>query len=723
MMTFQTFSHIDGHSPDLDEPNAALLGVTVMKLKILVLTVLIQLAAIAAVAQTTEFTYQGQLQSASAPANGNYDFEFVLYDSPSGGVQSTPVLPRSNVGVANGIFSVTLDFGAGGFPGSPRYLEIRVRQSGGGAFTTLAPRQVVGSSPYSLKTLSAINAESSTVALNAVTANNATNAQNAVNAQSAVTSQTATNALNLGGVAANQFIQTNDTRLADARPPIPGSSSYVQNTTAQQGSTNFNISGIGTAGSRLTSPSVHAQSEIRMGGSGGFVFITNRTGGSMSIGPAAGHESTGSSNTFVGNAAGRDTTTGSNNSAFGIFSGARITTGSSNSFFGSATGDHNTTGFQNSFFGASTGGGNTTASRNSFFGFSAGGGSSDGSDNSFFGTFSGQNISTGSDNTFVGAESGQVNTAGSFNTFIGKNAGKTNSTGVNNTFVGFSSGLSNTVAFSNSFFGFEAGRNNTTGDQNAFFGQASGMSNQTANNNSFFGQNAGSATTTGGNNTFAGKGAGTGNATGSNNTLIGYNAEVSASNLTFATAIGADAIVSNSNTVVLGRAADSVRAAGSFVSLGTMTANTNLIVLGTSNLTGIVDLGTLGAAGSQAICRNASGQISTCSSSLRYKTNINGFGLGLNLINQLKPITFDWKDGGMHDLGLGAEDVAAIEPLLVTYNTKGEVEGVKYDRIGVVLINAVKEQQRQIEALLAANAAMLERLRAVEKPLVANPRL
>ena len=111
-----------------------------------------------------------------------------------------------------------------------------------------------------------------------------------------------------------------------------------------------------------------------------------------------------------------------------------------------------------------------------------------------------------------------------------------------------------------------------------------------------------------------------------------------------------------------------------------------------------MSLGALGSAGSTALCRNVQNQISTCSSSLRYKTNISRFDFGLNLVNQLKPITFDWKDGGMHDLGLGAEDVAAIEPLLVTYNKDGQVEGVKYDRIGVVLVNAVKEQQSQIEA-------------------------
>src|SRR5882762_855898 len=53
--------------------------------------------------------------------------------------------------------------------------------------------------------------------------------------------------------------------------------------------------------------------------------------------------------------------------------------------------------------------------------------------------------------------------------------------------------------------------------------------------------------------------------------------------------------------------------------------------------------------------------------------------------------------GGMHDAGFGAEDVAGVEPLLVTRNDKDEVEGVKYDRISVALVNAVKQQQEQIQ--------------------------
>lgn len=119
--------------------------------------------------QTTEITYQGQLQSSSAPASGNYDFEFALFDG--GGAQIGPTLARNGVAVAGGVFTVNLDFGAG-FPGATRFLEIRVRQSGAGAFTTLSPRQPVTSAPYSIKSLTANTADNAANATNALTATN-----------------------------------------------------------------------------------------------------------------------------------------------------------------------------------------------------------------------------------------------------------------------------------------------------------------------------------------------------------------------------------------------------------------------------------------------------------------------------------------------------------------------------------------------------------------------
>ncbi len=104
-------------------------------------------------------------------------------------------------------------------------------------------------------------------------------------------------------------------------------------------------------------------------------------------------------------------------------------------------------------------------------------------------------------------------------------------------------------------------------------------------------------------------------------------------------------------------------------------------------------------AGSEPLCRNGALVVATCnSSSLRYKEHVAPLSAGLDLVRRLRPITFTWKADGTQDLGLGAEDVAAVEPLLVTHNDRGEIEGVRYDRLNAVLINAIKDQQAQIEA-------------------------
>ena len=106
----------------------------------------------------------------------------------------------------------------------------------------------------------------------------------------------------------------------------------------------------------------------------------------------------------------------------------------------------------------------------------------------------------------------------------------------------------------------------------------------------------------------------------------------------------------------------------------------------------------LGAGGNIALCLNASAQVSLCSSSLRYKTDLRAFDEGLGVVEQLRPVSFSWKADELRDVGFGAEDVAKINPLFVTYNKAGDIEGVKYDRLSVVFVNAFKEQQAQIRA-------------------------
>src|SRR2546425_2211832 len=77
----------------------------------------------AAAQGTTAFTYQGQLRDGGTNANGTYTMTFKLYDAISGGSQIGSDIATSPT-LANGLFSVNLDFGAGVFDGSARWLGI-----------------------------------------------------------------------------------------------------------------------------------------------------------------------------------------------------------------------------------------------------------------------------------------------------------------------------------------------------------------------------------------------------------------------------------------------------------------------------------------------------------------------------------------------------------------------------------------------------------------------
>jgi hypothetical protein len=230
------------------------------------------------------------------------------------------------------------------------------------------------------------------------------------------------------------------------------------------------------------------------------------------------------------------------------------------------------------------------------------------------------------------------------------------------------SGANTSSGSDNSFYGVETGTLNTTGSNNSFFGRLSGYKNETGNDNAFYGLRAGFSNTTGSDNVFLGERAGNDNVTGNSNTAVGNGANVGFTNLDHATAIGAGVIVTSSNRVQIGR-----------------------ITLDT------VALGGLGSGGFLPVCLAGDNVFATCSSSLRYKESIQPFTSGLNLLQRLRPVSFNWKGRVETDLGLIAEEVAEVEPLLITRNHKGEIEGVKYSQLNVVLINAIKEQQSQIQ--------------------------
>ncbi|HJZ80043.1 MAG TPA: hypothetical protein VKD91_06850, partial [Pyrinomonadaceae bacterium] len=440
-------------------------------------------------------------------------------------------------------------------------------------------------------------------------------------------------------------------------------------------------------------------------------------------------------NTFAGVGAGALTTpssstdSGNNNSFFGSGSGATNTTGAQNAFFGSDAGRANTTGNANAFFGKATGSANTTGGANAFFGNWAGIANTTGSTNSFFGYRAAWHNTSGSDNVIVGYDAGQFNTTGASNSFFGRGAGGSNATGNSNSYLGVWSdgtadinnstaiGANAKVTQSNSLvLGSISGINGANADTKVGIGTTAPSFKLQVIDPSNTGLRVQTNTAGGTVASFGGfgeflvdgvgfpggrlniqetgnVGIGTNGAASSKLQVIdagntGLRVQTNTSGGTVASFGGAGEFQIDAPNFPGGRL--TVKESGD-IGIGTNNPAAKLDVLGKIRFT------TLGASGIQSLCRNSLNEISTCSSSLRYKTALRPFTGGLNLVNRLHPITFKWKADQSLDLGLGAEDVAVVEPLLVTHNENGEVEGVKYDRITVVLLNAVKEQQTQIE--------------------------
>ncbi|NOR67126.1 MAG: hypothetical protein GQ528_07205, partial [Woeseiaceae bacterium] len=99
----------------------------------------------------TAFTYQGRMMDANVPADGIYEFQFELYDSPVDGNQLDGTFALRGVDVIDGYFTVELDFGGDVFDGDAVWLEISVRPGDtADPFTILSPRQELTPTPYAM---------------------------------------------------------------------------------------------------------------------------------------------------------------------------------------------------------------------------------------------------------------------------------------------------------------------------------------------------------------------------------------------------------------------------------------------------------------------------------------------------------------------------------------------------------------------------------------------
>ena len=99
----------------------------------------------------------------------------------------------------------------------------------------------------------------------------------------------------------------------------------------------------------------------------------------------------------------------------------------------------------------------------------------------------------------------------------------------------------------------------------------------------------------------------------------------------------------------------------------------------------------------------------------RLKKNIASISNGLNLINQMNPVKYNWKSERAEDkkhLGFLAQELEKIIPEVVVHNEQSTDEkdkyGVKYAEIIPVLVKAIQELSDQ-------NAELLKRIKKLEK--------
>ena len=163
---------------------------------------------------------------------------------------------------------------------------------------------------------------------------------------------------------------------------------------------------------------------------------------------------------------------------------------------------------------------------------------------------------------------------------------------------------------------------------------------------------------------------------------------------------------------------------------GSVGANTGLYVdssgqvgIGTTTPGSKLSIDSLGAGTGSPMVIDSSGNVWKDTSSRKYKTNIQPLNTDFSKILDLKPVSYNFKDTGMHTIGYIAEDVdAAGLKDLVVYNTAGEPDGIKYDRMAMYLLEIVKEQQKSIKALKEAQM-ILDTEGTVEMPIAQNNQL
>jgi hypothetical protein len=240
--------------------------------------------------------------------------------------------------------------------------------------------------------------------------------------------------------------------------------------------------------------------------------------------------------------------------------------------------------------------------------------------------------------------------------------------GTENTATGYQALAFNTTATGNTANGYQALSSNTTGEFATAIGSLALLHNITGDGNTAIGRATLFSNTSGSNNVALGNGAGQTLTTGDDNIDI-----------------------------------DNIGVAGESSTIRIGTFQTAAYLAGIAGQT-------VGAGGTTCYVDN-DGKLGVFLSARRFKTDVADMGDASEALLALRPVTFHYKPEldktGIPQFGLVAEEVAKVNPDLVTHDAKGKLSTVRYEAVNAMLLNEFLKEHRTVQEL-KSNAAKQE---------------
>ena len=300
-------------------------------------------------------------------------------------------------------------------------------------------------------------------------------------------------------------------------------------------------------------------------------------------------------------------------------------------------------------------------------------------------------VTTGIANSAFGWYALFADTDGSYNTGVGAGALDLNTSGIENTAVGVAALLLNTGS-SNNAFGSTALEFNDDGSFNNAHGRLSLNANVGGFENNAFGDRA-LINNTASQNTAVGDDCLFANTTGSGNTAVGNNA--------------GDTIVDGSDNVCIGNnAGDGIVSANNNIAIGVTGAGPFLDLDDTCFIGSIFDEPVSDSGSAQDVYVDQFNVLGFLPSSRRVKHDIKPMDKASEALLALKPVTFKYNSDktGKTQYGLIAEDVAEVTPDLVFRDSNGDVQTVRFEQVGMMLLNEFLKEHKKVEELQATVA-------------------